>query len=164
MKKRKKFDDGGSVMDKPNQDMRDPAYRKKLEREQALESSAPEFAFLGPAGKTQASLKSVKDILTKIPDPKELAYRTINYGLGSGVGRITDEVVKNQLRAGLALKDQEVFLKEKREKAKQEKTKRESDSEMKRETRGMKKGGKVSSASKRADGIAQRGKTRGMMK
>ena len=29
---------------------------------------------------------------------------------------------------------------------------------------GMKKGGKVSSASKRADGIAQRGKTRGMMR
>ena len=29
---------------------------------------------------------------------------------------------------------------------------------------GMKKGGKVSSASSRADGIAQRGKTRGMMK
>ena len=28
---------------------------------------------------------------------------------------------------------------------------------------GMKKGGKVSSASKRADGIAQRGKTRGKM-
>ena len=30
--------------------------------------------------------------------------------------------------------------------------------------RGMKKGGKVKSASSRADGIAQRGKTRGMMK
>ena len=29
---------------------------------------------------------------------------------------------------------------------------------------GMKKGGKVGSASKRADGIAQRGKTRGMMR
>ena len=29
---------------------------------------------------------------------------------------------------------------------------------------GMKKGGKVSSASKRADGIAQRGKTRGKMR
>jgi hypothetical protein len=29
---------------------------------------------------------------------------------------------------------------------------------------GMKKGGKVSSASSRADGIAQRGKTKGMMK
>jgi len=30
-------------------------------------------------------------------------------------------------------------------------------------TTGMKKGGKVSSASSRADGIAQRGKTRGIM-
>jgi hypothetical protein len=37
-------------------------------------------------------------------------------------------------------------------------------SELQRETRGMKKGGKVSSASNRADGCAQRGKTRGMMK
>jgi hypothetical protein len=38
-------------------------------------------------------------------------------------------------------------------------------SELKRESRGMKKGGKVkvSSASKRADGIASRGKTRGRM-
>lgn len=33
-----------------------------------------------------------------------------------------------------------------------------------REVTGMKKGGKVKSASSRADGIAQRGKTRGMMK
>lgn len=32
-----------------------------------------------------------------------------------------------------------------------------------RDVSGMKKGGKVSSASKRADGIAQRGKTRGKM-
>jgi hypothetical protein len=145
-------------MDEPSKDMRDPAYRKQLEREQALKTSAPEFAFVGPAGTAQSSLKSAKDILTRIPDPKELAYRTINYGLGSGVGRISDEVVKNQLRAGLSLKDQEEVRKEKREKAK-----RESVSEMKRETRGMKKGGAVRSASSRADGIAQRGKTRGRM-
>ncbi len=39
MKKRKKFDEGGSVMDKPSKDMRDPAYRRQLEREQALEAS-----------------------------------------------------------------------------------------------------------------------------
>jgi hypothetical protein len=41
----------------------------------------------------------------------------------------------------------------------------QADSEKRRETRGMKKGGKVkvSSASKRADGIASRGKTRGRM-
>ena len=41
---------------------------------------------------------------------------------------------------------------------------KEYASELQRETRGMKKGGAVKSASSRADGIAQRGKTRGMMK
>ena len=42
---------------------------------------------------------------------------------------------------------------------------REAEAEVKREMRGrtMAKGGKVSSASARADGIAQRGKTRGRM-
>jgi hypothetical protein len=41
---------------------------------------------------------------------------------------------------------------------------REAKDEIKRETRGMKKGGMVkSSASKRADGIAIKGKTRGRM-
>ena len=41
----------------------------------------------------------------------------------------------------------------------------EGEAELRRESRGMKKGGKVkmSSASKRADGIASRGKTRGRM-
>ena len=37
----------------------------------------------------------------------------------------------------------------------------EADAEVKRETRGMKKGGMVGSASKRADGIAIKGKTKG---
>ncbi len=41
---------------------------------------------------------------------------------------------------------------------------KEYASELQRETRGMKKGGKVMSASSRADGIAKRGKTRGMVK
>ena len=40
---------------------------------------------------------------------------------------------------------------------------REAAAEERREARGMKKGGSVSSASKRADGIAKRGKTRGKM-
>ena len=41
---------------------------------------------------------------------------------------------------------------------------REAKDEIKRETRGMKKGGMVkSSASKRGDGIAMKGKTRGRM-
>ena len=38
---------------------------------------------------------------------------------------------------------------------------REARDEMKREARGMKSGGKVKSASSRADGCAMRGKTRG---
>ena len=149
-----------SVMDEPSKDMRDPAYRKQLEREQALKTSAPEFAFVGPAGTAQSSLKSAKDILTRIPDPKELAYRVTNYGLGSGMGHITDDIVKSAIRGGSSIGDPD--YKEAR-KQKKEKAKRESDSEMQRETRGMKKGGAVRSASSRADGIAQRGKTRGKM-
>jgi hypothetical protein len=38
---------------------------------------------------------------------------------------------------------------------------REAEAEVKRETRGKKKGGMVGSASKRADGCAIKGKTRG---
>lgn len=46
----------------------------------------------------------------------------------------------------------------------EEKKAREAEAELKRESsRGMKKGGAVS-ASKRADGIAQRGRTRGQMR
>ena len=48
--------------------------------------------------------------------------------------------------------------------AKAKRAGREAAAEERREARGMKKGGKVKSASSRADGIAQRGKTRGMMK
>lgn len=45
----------------------------------------------------------------------------------------------------------------------QQRSKREAEAEKKRESRGMKKGGSVSSASKRADGIATKGKTKGRM-
>jgi hypothetical protein len=41
----KKFQNGGSVMDKPSKDMRDPSYRAKREREQALVGSTPAFLF-----------------------------------------------------------------------------------------------------------------------
>lgn len=94
-----------SIMDEPSKDMRDAAYRKQLEREQALKTSAPEFAFIGPAGTAQSSLKSAKDILTRIPDPKELVYRVTNYGLGSGMGHITDDIVKSAIRGGSSIGD-----------------------------------------------------------
>ena len=48
----------------------------------------------------------------------------------------------------------------KKAEAKKEQEAREAKDEMKREIRGYKSGGKVSSASKRADGCAIRGKTR----
>jgi hypothetical protein len=61
--------------------------------------------------------------------------------------------------AGLATK-KSVDPDDMRKSLKYEKEKRESDAELKRETRGMKKGG---TASSRADGVAQRGKTKGTM-
>jgi hypothetical protein len=63
------------------------------------------------------------------------------------------EVLRDNISTGVHFKDDEGG----------EKKAREYASELQRETRGMKKGGKVVSASKRADGIAQRGKTRGRM-
>lgn len=48
-------------------------------------------------------------------------------------------------------------------KAGREAVMREAASELQRESRGMKQGGKVKSASSRGDGIAQRGKTKGRM-
>lgn len=60
------------------------------------------------------------------------------------------EVLRDNISTGVHFKDAEGG----------EKKAREYASELQRETRGMKKGGKVSSASKRADGIAIRGKTR----
>jgi hypothetical protein len=61
---------------------------------------------------------------------------------------------------GLPMKEAE----EKVKKLESQKKAREAKDQVKRETRGMKKGGSVkSSASKRADGIAKKGKTRGRM-
>ena len=47
--------------------------------------------------------------------------------------------------------------------AEQDAADRELEAQVRRESRGMKSGGSVSSASKRADGIATKGKTRGKM-
>ncbi len=49
----------------------------------------------------------------------------------------------------------------KKERDEEKKLQEQYEEQDKQEGRGMKKGGKVSSASKRADGCAQRGKTRG---
>ena len=86
--------------------------------------------------------------------PKEDKKTSGNKKMRSAAVR---EEMMGMMRSGEAPKDMKERL---------DKVGRESDDEYRRETKGkgMKKaGGKVSSASKRADGIAQRGKTKGRM-
>ena len=73
--------------------------------------------------------------------------------LGSA-GAVAYDTYENPTQSGLGMRPEVAERKQKE---------REAKDEMKRETRGMKNGGKVSSASKRADGCAVKGKTRGRM-
>jgi hypothetical protein len=74
--------------------------------------------------------------------------------LGTGVYLI--DATRDKSYEGPLVEDQiKDFVKDKLGKDKESEKKKDSD--------GMKKGGSVSSASKRADGCAQRGKTRGKM-
>lgn len=187
MKKRKKFDDGGSVMDKPNKDMRDPAYRKQLEREQALETSAPEFMVVGPGGATSGVARFLRpaakptgaapEIGSKLPEAI-LKGHTDYY---SKLGGLSEESIKS-----LAKQATEAELRQAKQQAQAlrgtaaERRARKIASVVENTAKdvakpvgveyltqrgeGKKAGGKVKSASSRADGIAQRGKTRGMMK
>ena len=86
--------------------------------------------------------------------PKEDKKTSGNKKMRSAAVR---EEMMGMMRTGEAPKDMKERL---------DKVGRESDDEYRRETKGkgMKKGGSVkSSASKRADGIAKKGKTRGKM-
>jgi hypothetical protein len=86
--------------------------------------------------------------------PKEDKKTSGNKKMRSAAVR---EEMMGMMRSGEAPKDMKERL---------DKVGRESDDEYRRETKGkgMKKGGSVkSSASKRADGIAVKGKTRGRM-
>jgi hypothetical protein len=82
IKKRRKFRKGGSVMDTPSRDMRNPAYRKQLEKEQALETSTEDIEFLlGGMGLKKALGALGKDFqknaLAKAPS------RSLNLEIGS---------------------------------------------------------------------------------
>ena len=152
-----------SVMDEPSKDMRDPAYRRQLEREQALETSAPELMAVGPAGAARAGLKN---ILSRSAKPSSEITKNITIGQNVGKsGAKTPKDVRDALRE--LEKAQEISDAIMRGTAKSlgaaaldipalEAKRRERPD-------GYKKGGAVRSASSRADGIAQRGKTRGRM-
>lgn len=85
-------------------------------------------------------------------DIKEKKYGSAALNTAKGLGSAANTMLVETPKAALHAFAQRVNFGEKPSK--------EQRDEMKRETRGMKKGGKVS-ASKRADGIAKRGKTKG---
>jgi len=194
VKKRKKFDKGGSVMDKPDQDMRNPAYRKQLEREQALESSSPETMLVGPVrgvsslrglssnilkgkkppkgpapeigSKTkEAYIKREVDALkTKYPDAAENEVQKMAKTYGEHEYRKNAPVLiskKEQLKKDIGKASEDIGRRAVLSAAVPGR-KEEKEDKPDWETGGMKKGGTVS-ASRRADGIAQRGKTKGRM-
>jgi hypothetical protein len=82
-----------------------------------------------------------------------LGDTSYDYGtsLGKGAKAAETEVSNKAWNEGKSLREMEPEVR---------KAMREAASEERREARGMKKGGKVKSASARADGIAIRGKTR----
>jgi hypothetical protein len=187
-KPRKKFDGGGSVMDKPSRDVRDPEYRRQLEREQALEASpvGPEDLIGLGLGKralsaTEMALRPnvqntlVKDVLKgsgkgtyavrNVFNPAELEdIRRTGYMMPSA-----KEVASGKNRKWFTLTDtpNKNHLRVRADKVPPNKAVRRKDIERydpdKDDYVPFKKGGKVSSASSRADGIAQRGKTKGRM-
>lgn len=78
---------------------------------------------------------------------------TVNYPTEGSGPRM--EILRDNVATGAKFEMQDVNDKKARKEAE------EYASEMQRETRGKKAGGVVKSASARADGCAQRGKTRG---
>lgn len=179
MKKRKKFDDGGSVMDKPSRDMRDPAYRRQLEREQALETSAPELMLIGPGG-------AARELKTLVGTPTK--FRGVTPEIGSATPRALHRKNLKDLKSfdDMTFAEKKALARsttnaqmqairdslQKSRSAPEEKLKRVVGDVIGGAARtagyealvNRKKGGVVKSASSRADGIAQRGKTRGKMK
>jgi hypothetical protein len=70
-RKIRKFREGGSVMDSPSYDMRDPAYRKQLEKKQALETSTEDLELLLGVGAAKKGagllLKDLKNFTQRAP-------------------------------------------------------------------------------------------------
>ena len=117
-----------------------------------------------------AAKKLAKKQLDDVPDYFEKAKaaektakkRDIAEKVGIGAGTVAVAPIAAEL--GSQYGQQAEDLRELgREKRANEKLQKQYEEQDKQEGRGMKKGGKVSSASKRADGIAVKGKTRGRM-
>lgn len=193
MARKKKFDEGGSVMDKPVPDMRDPAYRKHLEKAQALETSIPEFDLMGAGALLRKAAsravtkdaiaertgKSLKDIPNTTSSRDEFLLermRARDKAYEKSIGdrdrkaaiqqarKYAENIAGNTIVGTQLAEGRNEFV---RNQLKKEREQEEKSEAAKRGKYGVvedyKKGGKVSAASKRGDGCAQRGKTKGRM-
>jgi hypothetical protein len=82
VRKTRKFGGGGSVMDTPSRDMRNPAYRKQLEKEQALETSTDDLELVLGVGAVRKGIgflaKDFKNSIQRAPS------RSITKGIQIG--------------------------------------------------------------------------------
>lgn len=194
--------DTRSVMDIPKKDMRDPAYRKELERKQALKEPdiSPEDIVIGPAKKAVAAFKAYSNAkkvgrvapeigsnvsrMVKDENPWDAIRKKADVDRASDiVEREGKESFKDRVRQQQQEEIQKEVQKQKQAASGRGGLKRESRTEIAPRNYGAasnlameaedqanglfnkpdteyKKGGKVRSASARADGIAIRGKTR----
>lgn len=211
-------------MDKPDQDMRNPAYRKSLERKQALEEPplSPEDLVVGPvkrmydAGRllyrARGAIKSAPEIGTNVSHMVRSSKDDLAKKLGLGA-KETPELAEKRRKEFKAARTEHLADQVEKEgmdafRKKYEKTLRDAyrDKMRRQETQALgaetikdsikntviqrsagtlggaameaedkasgavqramerkKAGGVIKSASKRGDGIAQRGKTKGRM-
>ena len=150
--KKKKFDSGGVI---PSEDLE--LLRKAFKR---FKQPPGRYDSIRPEGFEQ--------------DIKDEKSNAVNLGL-RGAGKVATNAALAIPAAGMLTDTDEMargakmmrgaLNKYQNASERQDAADREMDAQLRRETRGVeyKKGGSVSSASKRADGCAQRGKTRGMI-
>ena len=168
------------------EDKDSPAYYREKEARRTNKPS--KYDSLRPSGEEErlstAKREGLKDAaIGTVLAPAAVALETALGRSGSNKGPIgagVDHLVGAASRASKSAKEAADFISQggeryMRAKDTEEALDRELENQTKREARGMKKGGKVkkmasggmtsktSSASSRADGIAQRGKTRGKM-
>ena len=174
-----------SVLEKHNEDK---THRVPTAEEEAIQPIYPEGYLFGAPGKAVASgfigsgknaAKAIQrntKIGSKVPDPEAVAAdRAVAETFAkTPAGKATYDALRKKAEQAAEVKDQQKFLMNAGRSANRSagdifgETGLAVGSQMAEERRNAagdtyKKGGKVSSASKRADGCAQRGKTRGKM-
>ena len=156
------------------EDKDSPAYYREKEARRVNKPS--KYDSLRPSGEEERLSTSKREGLKDAAigtalAPVAVALETALGRSGSNKGPIgagADHLAGAASRASKSAKEAADFISSggeryMRAKDTEEALNRELESQTKRESKGMKKGGIIRSASSRADGIAQRGKTRGKM-